>query len=138
MAKVQIDFPEKVLFTTHLDVRITDLNYGNHLGNDSVLSLLHEARVRFLQHFGFSEMDLGGVGIIMSDAAIQFRREVFYGEQLEISIAVTDISRAAFDICYKVSSAGNLVALAKTGIVCYDYQARKVSAIPEVFLQRIA
>ena len=137
MAKVQLNFPEPVLFTTQLDVRITDLNYGNHLGNDRVLSLLHEARVRFLKHLGFSEMDLGGAGVIMADATIQFKQEVFYGELLEISIAVTDISRAAFTICYRVTSAGNLVALAKTGMVCYNYQTHKVASIPELFLQRL-
>ena len=44
-------------FQTEITVRVTDLNYGGHLGNDKLLSLIHEARVAFLACFGFSEMD---------------------------------------------------------------------------------
>ena len=138
MARVVIQFPEKILFSTSLSVRITDLNYGGHLGNDSVLSLLHEARVRFLQHIGLSELDLGGVGIIMSDAAIQFKSEAFFGEELTIEVAVDDITRVAFDMYYRITNADKIIAIAKTGIVCFDYTLRKVAPVPQLFLDKIS
>lgn len=134
MARIQLTFPEKTLFTTVLDVRITDLNYGGHLGNDSVLSLLHEARVRFLQYLGFRELDVAGAGIIMSDAAIQFKGEAFYGEQLTIAMAVADFSRVSFDLYYQVTHNNKTIALAKTGIVFFDYTQRKMVPVPEAFL----
>lgn len=134
MARIQLTFPEKTLFTTVLDVRITDLNYGGHLGNDSVLSLLHEARVRFLQYLGFRELDVAGTGIIMSDAAIQFKGEAFYGEQLTIAMAVADFSRVSFDLYYLVTNNDKTIALAKTGIVFFDYTQRKIVPVPEAFL----
>lgn len=137
MARVSITFPEKILFTTTISVRITDLNYGGHLGNDTVLSLLHEARVRFLQHLGLSELNFGGVGIIMSDAAIQFKSEAFFGEELTVEVAVDDISRVAFDLYYRVQCGDRLVVIAKTGIVCYDYAAKKVAQIPAIFLDKV-
>lgn len=137
MARISIAFPEHIHFTTTLDVRITDLNYGGHLGNDSVLSLLHEARVRFLQYLGYTEMDVAGAGIIMSDAAIQFKSEAFYGEQLTIDIAVGEHSRVSFDMFYRIHSREKLVAVAKTGIVFFDYTNRKVVPIPEAFLQAV-
>lgn len=132
-----IDFPETAQFSTELNVRITDLNYGGHLGNDSVLSLLHEARVRFLEHLGYTEMDVEGVGTIMSDAAIQFKSEAFYGEKLTIDIAVENFTRAAMDIYYKLSCGTRIVAIAKTGIVFYNYDKKKVVSIPEVFLRKL-
>lgn len=137
MARIQIDFPTQVQFSTQMTVRITDLNYGNHLGNDSVLSLIHEARVRFLQYLGYSELDLAGVGIIMSDAAIQFKKEAFYGDVLTIEVATGDFSRVAFDIYYRLKIVDQEIAVAKTGIVCFDYATRKVVAVPEAFLQKV-
>ncbi len=137
MARIQIDFPTQVQFSTQITVRITDLNYGNHLGNDSVLSLIHEARVRFLQYMGYSELDLAGVGIIMSDAAIQFKKEAFYGDVLTIEVATGDFSRVAFDIYYRLKIVDQEIAVAKTGIVCFDYATRKVVAVPEAFLQKV-
>ena len=50
--KFKIPSIQKIAFTTTLDVRISDINYGNHLGHDSLISLLHEARMRFLKQTG--------------------------------------------------------------------------------------
>ncbi|HRG28685.1 MAG TPA: thioesterase family protein [Chitinophagales bacterium] len=133
MSRIQVNFPEKHIFSTEIKVRITDLNYGGHLGNDSMLALLHEARVRYLKHFGYSEMDVEGTGIIMADVAIQFKTEAFYAERLTIAIAVGDFSRVSFDIYYKVSSGNREVAIAKTGIVFFNYEKKKVAAVPEKF-----
>ena len=137
MARIQINFPEKNIFATEIKIRITDLNYGGHLGNDTMLSLLHEARVRFLKHFNYSEMDVEGVGIIMADAAIQFKTEAFYGERLKIEIAADEFTRVAFDLFYRVSCSGRVVAISKTGIVFYDYEMNKVVSIPDKFYQKL-
>ena len=133
MSRIQVNFPEKHIFSTEIKVRITDINYGGHLGNDSMLALLHEARVRYLKHFGYSEMDVEGTGIIMADVAIQFKTEAFYAERLTIAIAVGDFSRVSFDIYYKVSSGSRDVAIAITGIVFFNYEKKKVAAVPEKF-----
>ena len=97
MARVRIELPEKLPFATELPVRITDINYGGHLGNDALLSLLHEARVRFLVQHGFIEANIDGCGLLMVDAAIAYRKEVFYGETLRIEVGVTDLQRAGCD-----------------------------------------
>jgi len=133
MSRIQINFPNQNVFSTEIKIRITDLNYGGHLGNDSMLSILHETRVRFLKHFGYSEMNVAGVGIIMADAAIQFKTAAFYGERLKIEIAVGDFSRVSFDIYYRILSGTREVALAKTGIVFYNYETKKVAAVPQEF-----
>lgn len=137
MTRAYIEMPGHCDFKTSLPVRISDLNYGNHLGNDSLLSILHEARVRFLQSMGFSELDAGGCGIILSDVVIQYISEAFYGEVLEIAMAAGEFSRVGFALFYKVSSAGREVAIAKTGIVCFDYAVRKVVAVPGALRQKL-
>ena len=131
MARIKINLPSSYIFSTTIPVRITDLNYGNHLANDKVLSLIHEARVQFLNHFGWSEMDLGGVGIIMADVAIEYKNQAFYNDQLTINIAAGDFSRVSFDLFYEVTCDEKLIAKVKTGIVTFNYQLNKVVEIPE-------
>jgi YbgC/YbaW family acyl-CoA thioester hydrolase len=114
MARLKLILPESFLFSTTIAVRITDLNYGNHLANDKVLSILHEARMQFFQHYGYSELDFAGVSVIMGDVAIEYKNQAFYGDQLLIEISVQDFSRVSFDIVYKISTKDKLIAKAKT------------------------
>lgn len=140
MARLKLILPESFLFSTTIAVRITDLNYGNHLANDKVLSILHEARMQFFQHYGYSELDFAGVSVIMGDIAIEYKNQAFYGDQLLIEISVQDFSRVSFDIVYKISTKDKLIAKAKTGIVTFDYKNNKVVEVPEkikdIFLNR--
>jgi acyl-CoA thioester hydrolase len=141
MARIKVDLPEQFTFSTTIPVRITDLNYGKHVGNDTILSMIHEARVQFLQQFGYGELDLAGAGLIMSDVAIEFRSELFYGDAVTVSVATGDFSKIAFDMYYKLEKANGdakqLVAVAKTGMVCYDYSKKKVTAIPAAAVQHL-
>ncbi|MDB5252313.1 MAG: thioesterase [Flaviaesturariibacter sp.] len=131
MSRIRIDLPDTFSFSTTLAVRITDLNYGGHLGNDAVLSLLHEARMRFLQSRGLAELSFAGAGLIMSDAAIEFRSEAFFGDRLTAHVTATHFTRVGFDLFYKLlKDDGTPVALAKTGMICYDYAAKKVVSVP--------
>lgn len=135
MQRIKIDLPATFGFTTEIPVRITDINYGGHVGNDTVLSIIHESRMQFLRHHGFTELDLGGVGVIMSDVAIQFKNELFYGDVIIASVTAGSFSRIAFDLYYKLEKRSGdntmLVAAAKTGMVCFDYDNRKTVAVPE-------
>ena len=141
MARIKIDLPEKFHFSTTIPIRITDVNYGGHVGNDTVLTIIHEARVRFLKTFGYKELDLDGVGLIMADAGIEFKNELFYGDVVIASVAVADFSKVGFDIYYKLEKEIDgkklLVASAKTGMICYDYERKKIVAVPEKAVGRL-
>jgi len=134
MARVKLDLPENPVFEAVIPVRITDLNYGGHVGNDSLLSILHEARVQFLKHFGFTEHNVAGKGIIMSDAVLVYKSEIFYGTTLTIEIGVTDLHAHGADITYRVTDGEKEVARAKTGIVFFDYEQRKIAKAPAAFI----
>lgn len=135
MARIEIPLPDRFPFATELPIRITDLNYGGHLGNDAVLSLVHEARVRFLAARGWSEKDVAGAGIIMADAGIVYRAEGLYGMTLRIEVAVQEVKSRSCDLVYRLTDAatGREVARAKTGLLFFDYAARRVVSTPEPF-----
>jgi acyl-CoA thioester hydrolase len=142
MPRIKVELPAKFPFTTNIPVRITDLNYGGHVGNDTVLSLIHEARVQFLKHYGYEELNIGGAGLIMSDVAIEFKNELFYGDMITASVTANEFSKVAFDICYKLEkiTPGNtqLVAVAKTGMVCYDYDKKKIVPVPSEVISKMS
>lgn len=133
MPRVQLQPKEAYIFQTEITVRTTDLNYGGHLGNDSMLSLVHEARVAFLASFGWSEMDCAGSGLIMSDTAIVYQNEAFAGDTLVIGVDLGEATRVGFRIFYRLIRHGDdkPIALVENGMVCFDYQQRRVCSLPE-------
>src|SRR5215203_6969871 len=98
MARIKLVLPGHFSFTTSIPVRITDLNYGGHVGNDTVLSLLHEARMQFLKEFGYTEMEFEGTSLIMSDVGVEFKAELFYGDVVTALVTAANFSRVSFDV----------------------------------------
>ena len=120
------------LYCEEFVVRITDLNYGGHLGNDRMLSLIHEARAGFLKSHGFTEMDCGGVSLILGDAVLVYQGEAFAGDRLRFEVAAGEPGRSGFRLFYRVTRSpdGRAIALAETGMACFDYKTRKLVPLP--------
>ena len=119
-------------FCTGLAVRVTDLNYGGHLGNDRILALLQEARVRYLADNGWSEFDCAGTGLIMTDAAIQYRGEAFAGDQLLFEVSAGEIARTGFRLFFRVTRPADSadIALVENGMITFDYESRRIRPLP--------
>lgn len=133
MSAIRIQLPEHYPFHTGLTVQVGDLNYGSHLANDAVLRICHEARIRWLAAHGFTELDAGGSGLIMTDAALQYTAQAYHGDPLTVSLAPADIGRADFVLLYRIQrpTDGQTIAKVRTGMVCFDYQTQKVSKLPQ-------
>ena len=135
MERIKINLPKSFHFSTIIKIRITDLNYGGHVGNDSFLSLIHEARQQFLNHFGYSELKIENVSLIMADATIEFKKELNYSDEIKISVTASGFDKYGFDIFYQLEIINNenliLAGKAKTGMLCYDYQNKKLMSVPE-------
>ena len=142
MARIKLLLPERKIFSTEIAVRITDINYGNHVGNDAFVRLIHEARVQWLSSNNYTELNIEGASLIMADLAVEYKGESFYGDVLNVEIAVGEISKAGFALYYIIHvnrNANNiLIAKAKTGMVCYNYEEKKVREIPEKFVQLLS
>jgi YbgC/YbaW family acyl-CoA thioester hydrolase len=134
MARIKLELPEKLCFETELPVRVSDLNYGGHVGNDRMLSLMQEARVIFYRSLGFKdEVNLeGSIGQIVADAVVMYKAESFLGDILTVKIYLEDLNRFGFDMLYLIQNkiTGKEIARGKTGIVCFDYLSRKVAPVP--------
>lgn len=135
MGRIKLDMPQDFFYTTDIRVRITDINYGNHVGNDAFVGIIHEARMRWLNESRFTELDINGTGLIMSDLAVEFKQESFYGDTIQVRLGVAGAGRVNFDLYYELSVTRNnektVLANAKTAMVAYDYSSKKVAALPE-------
>jgi acyl-CoA thioester hydrolase len=139
MARVTIDMPDTFVFSTELDVRISDINYANHLGHDAFISLLHEARIRFLHSLGYTESDIEGLAIIIADLAVVYKVQAAYGSRLRIEIAGGNINKYGCDLFYRVTRIPDNTPIleAKTGIVFFEYLENRIARISSAFSKKL-
>ncbi|KRW61729.1 thioesterase family protein [Pseudomonas sp. TTU2014-080ASC] len=138
MARLTLKLPEdQFCYSTQLTVRVTDINAANHLGNDSMISMISEARARFLFDFGIEDASADGVGIIVTDLATMYRAEAHARDQLLFEVGVMDFNKYGGDIIFRITRPADdtLIALAKSGFVFFNYKLGKVTAMPEAFIK---
>lgn len=141
MSRVKIELPEKFDFKTSYKVRVGDINYGGHVGNDAILSIMQEGRLEYLQSLGFKdEVSIAeNIGIIMTDSAVVYKAESFLGDVLEINVATSDYNKYGGDFNYLLKNIHNdkVIAQGKTGFVCYDYHLKKLVPTPHILEQKL-
>lgn len=125
-------------FTIPYIVRVADVNYGGHVSNAAVLSFFQDARIAYLGHLGaFSELDLGGCGLILPEAHVRYLAEMFLGDELKIGARVTEVRNSAFVMSYRIERQGTAAAEGTTHLVAFDYQVRKPRRLPTAFREAV-
>ena len=139
MPRIRIELPESFAFATEVPICIGHINYGNHLDNAQLFSLVSEARVRFFKSLGYAELDVEGVGIVVADVAAEYRSEGRHGETMVVEMAAEHFNKYGCDLAWRMSdkAGGREVARGKHGIVSYDYAARKTAPVPPAFVAKL-
>jgi len=142
MNRIKIQLPEKFSFTMQMQIRVTDLNYGGHVGNDTILSLLQEARQQFLQSRGYAELSVESFGLIMADAMIEYKKELNHKDCIAIAVVANDFDKLGFDIYYRITVLQNgeeiLAVRAKTGMMLFDYTTKKKVSLTENIIEQLS
>jgi len=122
-----------------IEIRVGDINYGGHMGNDKALLVFHDARISFLRRLGYTESDIGGPGIIMRDARVEFKKEVFLGDILRVDVGIEVLSLTSFNMTYSVKreNDGVVVFTGNTTLVAFDYTIKRPVKLPDEFLEKI-
>ena len=120
-------------------VRIADVNYGGHVANSAVLNFFQDGRIAYLNNLGgYSELDIGGgCGIILPEAHVKYRAEMFHNDELLIGVRVRDFSRSSFTMEYRIERHGSITAEGETALVSYDYQTRKPRRLDSAFKEKV-
>jgi len=124
-------------FVIPYEVRVVDVNYGGHVSNAAVLSFFQDARIAWLKQFGYSEIDIGGCGIILPEAHVRYRAEMFLGDRLQIGVRTELSGKSSFVMVYRIERDGVVTAEGTTNLVAFDYEKRKPVRLPESFVTRL-
>jgi acyl-CoA thioester hydrolase len=137
MPRVRVTLPDSFAFAMEMPVPIAFINRGNHLGNDSLVSCLNEARLAFMQARFGNPYGVGDAMMINGDLAVEYKSEAYHGDRLRIEVAATDFHRYGCDFVYRVSCVadGRIVALAKTGMLLFDFTAKQLVEAPTGFFE---
>ncbi|MGB0851421.1 MAG: acyl-CoA thioesterase [Bacteroidia bacterium] len=133
---MKITLPDQWQFKTEIKIRVSDLNYGNHLGNEKFLTYAQEARVEMFAKYGFTELDFGGVSLIQADAALTYKGEGHLGDKVQIEVSAVRSGGSSFNVFYRFFNLtkDRLMAEVRTAIICFDYEKGRPVALPEAAL----
>ncbi len=133
MPRIKVQLPDKYIFSVDIPVRSTDINRGGHVGWNSIVDILDDARARFWQHISFTETGNPDFSNILADAAINYKRQSYFGQTLRVEMAAGDMTEKSFDLYYRItnSETGEEIVRAKTGMAFYNYRLQKIIPIPE-------
>jgi acyl-CoA thioester hydrolase len=140
MARVQIDIPTKIAFSTNMSVRAGDVVAGVHLGNHILISYLNHALTQFFdKHKVLNLRAYDNVSVINADLIIRFLSESQLGHVLKIDISIGELHKYGVDLYYKVTNqnTGKDAAEAKMTMLFFDYQARKPVLVPNQFKELV-
>lgn len=135
MPRVKVNMPERFLFSMEYPVRFSDLDYAKHLNNVAMVHVLHEARLQFLASLGFTESNIFGLGMVVTDMAVEYRSESFANDVLVVEVGIRQFNRYGCDICFQVTNSAleRVVCNAKMGVVFFDFDKHKIALVPPAF-----
>ncbi|MEA2120441.1 thioesterase family protein [Halovibrio sp. HP20-50] len=141
MERVKLDFPAEAIIHRHpLTVRVTDMNYGRHLGHDALVSLLHEARIQAFAALDLPEWDMHGYPSVVADLAVQYLNEARWPDALVIETAVPTPQGKALTIYQRIykSESQQWVATARVNQLLIDLATGRPVDVPERVKQALA
>ncbi len=112
-------------------IRATDINYGGHLGNETLLGLVHEARAHFLKAVNFITI-IGGkqtVGLVAN-----YKAEGFAHEEVTVESQIDELGQKSFRLFHRIQRGEQVIALVEMGMVAYSYSKRTPVHLPTEFL----
>ena len=139
MSRVKITMPEQFIFSLQRAVGISDLNYARHLDSVSMVRIVHEARLQFLADLGFTEANIFGLGMVVTDLAVDYQSESFANDVLNIEVGVGRFNRYGCDIYFQITNTAldRVVCNAKTGVVFFDFDKHKIALVPKAFREML-
>ncbi len=123
-----------------IGVRFADTDAMRHVNNAKYLTYCEIARIRYWIDVTGEAFELGSEGgesLILAEARITYRAQVFYGETVTVQTRATRIGRSSFTLEHRLvagvpGAEPRLAALSESVLVLYDYpSSAPVALSPE-------
>jgi acyl-CoA thioester hydrolase len=103
-----------------------EMDAFGHVNNTVYLKWCESARIVYFERTGMLEvMKRDGVGPILAQALMNYRRPVTYPDTLRVEATVSKVGNTSFTLKYRLTSQAHrvLVADGESVAVLYDYRA---------------
>ena len=140
MTRKTIALPPQFIFSSEYKVLYSDVNSADHLGADRVLPIAMETQLRFINHLGYaSATAFEDAGLIMAYSEVQYLAEAEYADTLQVELAMDNLLEKSFEFVYRISNLTKDCEVARviTTLLFFDYQKKRVIAVPATFLDRV-
>jgi len=110
---------------TPISVRFRDLDMFGHVNNTVILTYVETARVHYLVNLDIrpKQASWQDVAFILAHLSCDFRKPIFYGQQVEVGSRIAEIGRTSLRMEHRVEVDGSLAAEVVNVLVHYDYPA---------------
>lgn len=126
-----------ILYIEKIKPRISDINYGGHVGHMELLGLLHEIRAQFLKKNNMTEIEIDGCALLMKQILVNYTNEAFWDDELEIRMGIKP-SKAKIIFNYEVYNLEkeNVTAIAEAAMILFDKTVKKLLK-PNLFFEKL-
>ena len=122
------------MFIFYYTIKQEDLNYGNHVGNERALLFFQWTRESFLRQNNLSETNIGdGSGFIQVEATVQYRKQLFLDQKIEVRITKIEIKGLKIIFEYEIYTGKELAITGTATVLAYNYEEQKIKKIPAKF-----
>lgn len=131
----------KSAFTHRIEVRFRDCDALGHVNNAVYFTYFEQARLVMGERLGFRRA-LDYLGLILVHAACDYKAQVVFGEELEVTVGIVALGRTSFTCEFEVRKVddGTLVSTGRSVQAVFDYEAERTTPMPPSFraiLQRL-
>ena len=120
-------------FKIDIPVRISDINYGGHVGHAELIKITHQARLKFFSEFSLKENDIGGAGVIVKALSVNYKGESFFDDTLHVLICLQKIEKTSCVFHYEITKNENKpVATVIETVLFMNYESRRIKRVPQV------
>ncbi len=109
-----------------IQVRFSDTDALGHVNNAAFARYAELGRLRYLRDF-----DVAVESLILVHLAIDFRRQILFGEHVEIETLVAEIGRTSVTLEQKIYAHDELAAEVRSVVVHFDYERETAVPVPE-------
>jgi acyl-CoA thioester hydrolase len=125
---------------TPIDVRFRDLDMFGHVNNTVILTYAETARIHYLVNLDIrpQQANWQDVAFILAHISCDFRKPIFYGQQVEVGTRITKIGRTSLRMAHRIEADGELAAEVFDVLVHYDYPAGRSIVVSDQMRTKIS
>ena len=131
------------MYLKEFEIRWNDIDANRHLANSAYTNLMSHTRIAFLNQSGFGQSDMAkyNIGPVAFYEHMYYFREVFLGKPIRVSLELMGLSKDGmfFEFHHNFyDSEGKNFAHAEMMGSWMDLKSRKLTALPEILLERFS